>query len=265
MSAEDLDVAAEGSAMHVSWRKASWEGFLAMLLDVAAQLSVTVGVYIAGSTFGMGAMYQISALQAAFPQYGLQWIWSLTYIVRIRGTQLVSAGQYKLFQGMFNYCVFYALLLLVIAAATIVPFKQVLALKQARQACEYATDSSCLGIYSSVFGGGTYTGGTLQGGAMIFFVPAMAARCFYQVFKAGLYACLDWDFMARVAVASFILVFVPAIVIAALFTRMVAAVFVAMYLPLLFMAFAFMLRTRRNIKHMLAGQPGPWEQRSESE
>ena len=37
-----------------------------------------------------------------------------------------------------------------------------------------------------------------------------------------------------------------------------SAIFVAMYLPWLFMTGAFMLRTRHNIKKMLAGKSGPW-------
>ncbi|CAJ1338367.1 unnamed protein product [Effrenium voratum] len=243
----------------VSWKAASQEGLAAMLLDVSAQMSITGGVYTAGAMLGMGAMYQISALQAAFMQYGLQWVYALTYSLRLQGTQMVAAGQYHQFNALFRFVVIYGLILVVTAAATMVPFRAPLAFLQAEQACEYASHKSCVNIFTDVFGGGTSLQGTLQGSTMLFFVPVLAARCFYQLFKAGLYACLDWNFMARIGVVSFAAVFVPAIVVS-VFVRTVASIVVAMYLPLLAMAVAFIFRTRRNIKSMLNDQPGPWQQ-----
>ncbi|CAK9027074.1 unnamed protein product [Durusdinium trenchii] len=200
----------------VSWREASREGFYAMLLDVAAQSSITVGIYTGGAMLGIGAMYQIAALQAAFPQYGLQYIIGVTYALRLQGTRLVAAEEYQAFKGLFRGTVIY------------------------------------------VFGGGDATGGTLQGSAMWIFVPILIARCFYQLYKAGLYACLDWSFMARTGVSSFLLVFLPAICAAVFYFQTVLSIFLAMYLPLLVMAITFMCRTRRNIKRMLSDRSGPW-------
>ena len=37
---------------HVSWREASRDGFYAMLLDVAAQMSITAGIYVAAAMCG---------------------------------------------------------------------------------------------------------------------------------------------------------------------------------------------------------------------
>lgn len=133
---------------------------------------------------------------------------------------------------------------------------------QASQACEYASSLECLNIYTSVFGGSSDADqgsqGSLQGTAMMAFVPTLIARCFYQLFKAGLYACLDWSFMARTGVCSLLFVFLPAMAYAVLLSPRVLEIFVAMYLPLLVMAIAFMCRIRRNIKRMLADRGGPW-------
>ena len=57
---------------------------------------------------GIGAMYQISALQAAFPQYGLQWILGLTYVLRLQGTRMVAAKEYRQFKGLFLFILAYA-------------------------------------------------------------------------------------------------------------------------------------------------------------
>lgn len=64
--------------------------------------------------------------------------------------------------------------------------------------------------------------------------------------------------MASTAVAATVLVFFPTISIA-IYLKTVSSILIAMYLPMLMMAIAFLLRTRRNIKRMLSGQRGPWE------
>lgn len=244
--------------VQISWKKASQEGFYAMLLDVAAQVSVTTGVYVAGGLLGVGAMYQVSAWQAAFPQYGLQWIFGVTYVLRLQGSNLVAAKEYKQFRNLFRTIMVYGIVLAIVAASSLIPFRVPIAFQEAAQACEYASSLNCANIFASVFGGGDTGGDTLQGSAMLLFVPTLLARSFYQLYKAGLYACLDWSFMASTAVAATVLVFFPTISIA-IYLKTVSSILIAMYLPMLMMAIAFLLRTRRNIKRMLSGQRGPWE------
>ena len=162
------------------WKDASREGFLAMLLDVSAQMSVTLGIYTAGTRLGLGAMYQISSLQAAFPQFGLAWIWGITYILRLSGTQMVFRGDYEQFRGLFIFAVRYCTLLIVAVTFSVIPFKDALAFHQAEQACDYASDLACLPHYEHIFGGGGSKLGTLQETFMYFFVPVLFARCFFQ-------------------------------------------------------------------------------------
>eukprot|EP00434_Breviolum_minutum_P022948 symbB.v1.2.020244.t1/scaffold1693.1/size105633/14 len=264
--------------VQISWKKASQEGFYAMLLDVAAQASITTGVYVAGAMLGIGAMYQVSAWQAAFPQYGLQWIIGVTYVLRLQGSRLVAAKEYRQFKILFRSVVAYGVMLALVAAVTLIPFRTPIAFLEAAPACEYASSLNCANIFASVFGGGKNEGDTLQGSGMLLFVsaprscgadtslkksvlslrPTLIARSFYQLYKAGLYACLDWSFMAKTAVASICFVFFPAICVA-IYLKSVSSILVAMYLPLLAMALAFLCRTRRNIKGMLSGRNGPWQ------
>ena len=197
------------------WKDTSREGFMAMILDVSAQMPATVGIrgdpeqsfyllaqyssqrlgrnvcfsanpriYTAGTRLGLGAMYQISSLQAAFPQYGLAWVIGLTYVLRLRGTQLVSEGEYTQFRGLFRLATVYSLLLVVAVAASVIPYSDALSFLQAEQACEYASDLSCLPHYSSIFGGGHMKGDTLQQAFLYFFTPVLIARCFYQAGKS---------------------------------------------------------------------------------
>mmetsp|Transcript_4081 Transcript_4081/g.9537 ORF Transcript_4081/g.9537 Transcript_4081/m.9537 type:complete len:634 (-) Transcript_4081:124-2025(-) len=253
-------VKAEGAGAEFSvralWKDSSREGFFAMLLDVSAQMSVTVGIYTAGARLGMGAMYQISALQAMFALYGYGWFYGVTYVLRLTGTQMVAKGDYQGFRNLFRFIMLYAFLL-IIAVCSVLPYKNSVSFLQAKNACEYASDSSCLTIYNSIFGGGSSRVDALQDTFLWVFIPVMMGRCFYQLFKGGLYACLDWSFMAKVGVTAFICIFIPSILLASWLSQP-SAIFVAMYLPWLAMTVAFMVRIRRNIKKMLSGRPGPW-------
>lgn len=246
--------AGEG-ALDVSWSTVVRDGFRAMILDVAVQLPVTIGVYVAGASFGIGPMYQISALQAAFPQYGMQWILGLTIYVRIVGTKLVGGGDYATFRDLFVLVLKFGAALAVVAAATVAPFRSSLSFGLAEQACEYASDSRCLPIYASVFGGDGRAQ-ALQGWPILVFIPALMSVCLFRLLKAGLYACLEWDFMARAGGAALALVFAPAMAAACLSPlRGPAAVLAAMYLPQLALAAAFAVRLARNVRRRLSSRP----------
>ena len=153
---------------------------MAMMLDVSAQMSVTVGIYTAGTRLGLGAMYQISALQAAFPQFGLGWVWGTAYILRLAGTRMVSQGEFEAFRNLFRHAATYCLLLMIAIAFTVIPFADALSFQQAEQACDYVTDLACLPHYNHIFGGGREQFSTLQQNFSRFFLPVLVARCFYQ-------------------------------------------------------------------------------------
>ena len=45
----------------------------ALALDLALQLSITIGIYVA-TYDGLAAGYQIAALQSSLPSYGTAWV-----------------------------------------------------------------------------------------------------------------------------------------------------------------------------------------------
>ena len=246
--------AAELLEVQTSWRDASRDGFYAMLLDLAAQCSITAGIYTGGAVLGIGAMYQIATLQAAFPQYGLIWIFALIYMVKVYGTPLVVAKTYSQFKGQLSGIIAYGFVLMVVSAITLMPYKVPIAFAQAQQACRYASSLECTNIFTDVFGGATNSE-TVQGSTMWTFVPILMAQCFYRLFKAALYACGDdWRFMASAGVASFIFIFLPAIGVAVLYFKNIVSIVTAMYLPSLVLAISFVCRTRQNINRMLSGE-----------
>eukprot|EP00424_Heterocapsa_rotundata_P002887 CAMPEP_0168703470 /NCGR_PEP_ID=MMETSP0503-20121227/39075_1 /TAXON_ID=89963 /ORGANISM="Heterocapsa rotundata, Strain SCCAP K-0483" /LENGTH=83 /DNA_ID=CAMNT_0008749645 /DNA_START=15 /DNA_END=262 /DNA_ORIENTATION=+ len=68
-----------------------------MVLDLSVQLSLTTGVYLSGTLLGTGAMYQISSLQTAFPQYGIGYVFGMSIMFKIRGAQLIAAREHEAF------------------------------------------------------------------------------------------------------------------------------------------------------------------------
>merc|ERR1712176_143697 len=163
------------------------EGLCAMLLDLSVQLGLSIGVYMAGARMGIGPMYQISALQAAFPQYGLQYIMGLTMMWKIRGSQFLAQKEYVRFSNFFKVLCAFATALAICAFASLLPFRIPLSFDLAANACEFASEPECLPVYTSVFGGGGAPGTTMQNSAFVAFLPVLVAVCFYRMFKSGLY------------------------------------------------------------------------------
>jgi len=234
-------------------------GAYAMVLDVSVQLSLTIGVYYAGTHLGIGSMYQISSLQAAFMIYGLQYIWGIALAFKFRGSAFVAKKEFGQYYDLFKRMLLVASALAVSCAATMAPYHTYLGLQLGEQACEYASMPACAAVYSSVFGGSSKDPSTaLQASSFAAFIPAMCAVCYYRLFKSGLYVSNDWEFMAKAGSVTFVVVFVPAILVASLAIPNTTAIFVASYLPFLVLGIVFAWRTYNNIKKMLSGQPGPW-------
>eukprot|EP00930_Biecheleria_cincta_P027572 TRINITY_DN19344_c0_g1_i1.p1 TRINITY_DN19344_c0_g1~~TRINITY_DN19344_c0_g1_i1.p1 ORF type:complete len:685 (-),score=108.37 TRINITY_DN19344_c0_g1_i1:533-2512(-) len=220
------------------------EGLYAMVLDLSVQMCRTIGIYAAGSRMGMGAMYQISTLESSFPQFGLQYIAGLTLAFRILGAQFVAQRQYLRFRRFFVVMVLAGGCIAVGGAITLLPYRDVLSFDLAQNACEFASEPGCLPIYVSIFGGG---GSSVDDTAL----QNASFSAFVQALLAGLYACLDWSFMAKAAVICFTVVFIPSILVATLVIKRVTAVFVAMYLPVLVISAAFAWRIHHNIRRMI--------------
>eukprot|EP00449_Zooxanthella_nutricula_P044659 CAMPEP_0198597844 /NCGR_PEP_ID=MMETSP1462-20131121/144939_1 /TAXON_ID=1333877 /ORGANISM="Brandtodinium nutriculum, Strain RCC3387" /LENGTH=403 /DNA_ID=CAMNT_0044329507 /DNA_START=22 /DNA_END=1231 /DNA_ORIENTATION=- len=251
-----------------SWRDLAREGLLAMSVDLAVQIPIAVGIYLASVRMGIGAMYQISTLQAGFPLYGTSWVVGLVFLMKIRGATLIGQRNFVGFGKLFSYCLMYTGMLAISSIVTTIPLAKPISFSLAHQACRYASTPSCLGVYASIFGGehsaGIKAHSTLQGSSFAVFVPALIALQFYGTFKAGLYACQDFAYMARSSGLILVFVFGPAIMVAGMLES-TTVVFAAMYLPGLVSAIAFACRTRHNIRSMLAGASGPWYADSSSE
>jgi len=233
------------------------EGLCAMVLDVSFQLGITTGTYTAGAAMGIGPLYQVGAMQNAFPTYGLSYVVGLAYSVRIVGSRFVGQRQYKSFKGLYSYAAVYVVVLAIVAAGSTLPFARAISLDLAEQSCEFAFNSQCIPVYTSVFGGGTSSGAPLET-TFYLFGPILLGIAGYRILKAGMYCVFDFQFMALAGAASFVCCFIPAILVARYLINQPWAVVAAMYLPAWVLVVVFGLRMRRNVAKMVAGDPGPW-------
>ena len=76
--------------------------------------------------------------------------------------------------------------------------------------------------------------------------------------------CHDFSFMAKASAATFVVVYVPAILVIqyAIPSRSATHLYIVMYLPHFVMILIFGLRMWGNLKRMFNGEPGPWTQHS---
>jgi len=235
-------------------------GLIAMVLDLCVQLCITIGIYAAGE-LGLPQLYQLSAMQAAMPTYGTSWALGVGYAIRLVGAGLVGGQQYFAF-GMFVHSMTACgLAFAVLTVGTVIPWRRAVAFGYGSQACQFASDTNCLPIYAGMFGEGDSITNTLQASFGVF-APAAGSYSLFMITKAGLYACFDFAFMAWWSVAALFVVFLPGILVASQVYKTAAALYVAMYLPMLFLAIVFYIKLLVNLRRMNAGQPGPWKERA---
>ena len=188
----------------------------------------------------------------------LRFSFCCSYGYKITGSRMVASKEY---QGFAYFTVAMLLLSLaygLVAMAAILPHREDIAYHYGTTACFYASSSGCAPLYEDIFRGGGGHDGSLRSGFTSLAV-VVVLQCVFLMVKAGLYCCLDFDFMAATAAASFVLVFTPAILIAKFaFHSDPGAIFIAMYAPHMLIIPVFAARLLRNTRAMTRGVGGPW-------
>ena len=70
--------------------------------------------------------------------------------------------------------------------------------------------------------------------------------------------CHDFEFLAKSAVASLFLVYVPAIIVAHFYLKSSVSYYIALYLPHFALILVFGWRMLRHLKNLADGTDGPW-------
>lgn len=227
-----------------------------MVFELCIQFGLVLGIYVT-VFMGVGPMYHISALQAAMPTYATALSQGVGYMAKLLGGALIGRGNLEAFVQLANGITLLTFALAILAISAAAPFHVSLAFHYASPACVYASQSTCVGVYTSVFGGGLEDQATLQS-AFVAFGPAAAALVCLNVFKSCIYACLDFGFLLKAGVVTFTALTLPLIVCARLLLNTPLAIFGAMYVPVLALALACFMRLREHMSTMSLGKSGPW-------
>ncbi|CAK9089343.1 unnamed protein product [Durusdinium trenchii] len=219
------------------------DGFLAMILDLALQFAGTTSVYVAAFV-SLQDMYQLSSAAAALPQYSAYAV-AVGYVVRLVGGALVGRRAFAEFARLMQVMIILSIMLGIISAMGIYPNKTSLAAYYSVQACEFASSQDCLNIYAGLYaeGLGKYDT-TIFTTFDVFGITAMFT-CIFNVAKAGLYACQDFKFMAKVSLWVLFLTFLPVLLVARFFFVSATALYVASVLPSWVLTLIFLWRLHR--------------------
>jgi len=239
------------------------EGIKIMVMDVAIQACISLSIYLALSK-DAAVGYQLTALQAALPTYGIAYALGMGMAFKILGPQLIARERFKDFATVGRLTVVCAYLLVPLIVGAVVPFGKGLAFTYGENACAFAKDAECLPFFNKIFGanvsGGPYT---LPLTFDVFPVGASIEAVFF-VLRASLLACMDLNFMLK-STAGAVVVYIPTIIVATLvppFGSQAAAFFVAMYVPQFVLVCLFTVRFELLVRKMLRGEDGPWTRKS---
>ena len=228
------------------------EGLELMVVDLAVQLSLTISIYV-GASQGFEVPYQLAAAQAAYPLFGPAYLVAFGFILKLVGSQMVAAGQTRAFVAFSLRFAFMACGLGVAAIVTSVLKRVPVAYTFGETACIFATEAGCSPAYARIF---RDSGSLLD----IFdaFGPTVALNMIFYMTRMMLSVCQDFSFMAHAAVGAFVLVYVPAILVARFVYNTPLAYYVAMYAPHFVLIALYGRRMWSHIQALAAGEPGPW-------
>ena len=175
------------------------------------------------------------------------------FIFKMMGSNLIASGKHEMFVGFFAFVLILTVTLgatAIIAAGTLDAF---IAYDYGSSACIYASKQECGHSYASIFAGKD----TLQS---VFYVfgPTVGLNLLFVSLRGGLMVCHDFAFLAKAAVASLFLVYLPAIVVAHYYLKSSQSYYIAMYLPHFVLILVFGWRMLHHLKNLWNGGDGPW-------
>lgn len=241
-----------------STRKLLLDGLKIMVMDVAIQFCLSLGIYLALVNNAADG-YKLTALQSALPAYGIAYALGMGIMFKVVGPLLIAKKAFKAFAGFAFVTVVCAFLLVPLILGSVLPFRKGMAFDYGENACSYAKDELCVDFFTNVFGpnaaGGTFT---LISTFDVFPLAASVEAVFF-VLRATLLAMVDLDFMLRGTLAA-VVAYIPAIVVASTvqpFAGEATAFVVAMYVPQAVLIVLFTVRLPILIKRLLRDQKLP--------
>lgn len=240
------------------------DGLKIMALDVATQICITTGVYLA-LTKDAAVGYQLTALQSALPAYGIAYATGLGIMFKLAGPHMLADQRYNSFANYSRLVLLCTFLLFPVIVGTVEPFHEGLAFDYGENACEFAGVDKCVDFFSKVFGENATFGKFTLPFTFSVFSFGSCVDSLFLVTRSILLTCMDTNFMLKSAIVA-LLVYVPAIICVSIggaeFVGQAASFFITMYLPQAILCIMFLVRIEILIRRMKTGQAGAWERES---
>eukprot|EP00808_Paulinella_micropora_P027783 g63657.t1 len=236
------------------------EGLDLMCVDLAVQLSLTITIYIA-AVHSFEIAYQLSALQAAYWSFGPSYMVGMMLTMKVAAASYIATGEYTKFRIALFIFAGFTICLMVQAIVVSVLFQAPIAFEYGQSACVYASTTNCAFTFASIFF-------PPEGLAEVFrvFGPVVGLQMLFQLLRTALAACHDFRFMAKASILTFVVVYVPAILIASLkYAEYGTAYYLAMYLPHFALIIVFGWRLALHVRTMKHKGEGPWTAHSMQE
>jgi hypothetical protein len=250
----DNDNNALSSSMDIrkTMQECVYDGFQLMLVDLAIQLSTSVTTYVA-ATEHFEIAFKIAAPQAAYWSFGPQYLVGSMFIFKMMGSTLIASGKHRMFLGLFSFICILTISLMIGAVLAAYTTDIYTAYNFGSSACIYATKQECGSSYASIFAGKDSLQSVFDA-----FGWVVGFNLIFFLLRGSLMICHDFDFLAKAAVSSFFLIYLPAIFIAKFYIQTSVSYYVAMYIPHFALIVAFGWRMYRHLQCLKNGSDGPW-------
>ena len=175
------------------------------------------------------------------------------FIFKMMGSNLIANGKHKLFVRFFGFLSILTLSLGIAAVIAATNLGRFVAYEYGSAACIYAAKQECGTSYASIFAGKDDLHSVFAA-----FGPTVGLNLLFVLLRGGLMVCHDFEFLAKSAVASLFLVYVPAIIVAHFYLKSSVSYYIALYLPHFALILVFGWRMLRHLKNLADGTDGPW-------
>ncbi len=233
-------------------RECIYEGFQLMLVDIAIQLSASITTYVAASEH-FEIAFKIAAPQAAYWSFGPQYLMGSMFIFKMMGSTLIASGQHSMFLGLMFFISILTISLMIGAVLAAYATDIYTAYDFGSSACIYATKQECAISYASIFAGKDSLQSVFDA-----FGWVVGFNLIFVLLRGSLMICHDFDFLAKAAISSFFVVYLPAIFLARFYIQTSVSYYIAMYIPHFALIIVFGWRMYRHVQCLRNGSDGPW-------
>ena len=226
------------------------DGLKVMMLDLSIQLSTTITYYLAYASSAATA-YKLVAVGAAMPQLGLIYAGLLALMLKVFGASMLGCGNVSGFIFLSRGALVVCASLWVSLLVQLTAFRRPLWYEYGQSACLFASSESCIPLYESIFHSDESLFDLNDTVGVVVAVQLAMGTC-----RGILMALLDFDFIYQLSIGSFVIAYIPAILIACeVYDRSANSMLIATYITDFFILAGMIVRVVRKLKSLDAAMP----------